>query len=256
MDPTFGEDLWRVWGGDGVDAAGPVPAGGDLEGLLVDDDDLVVAPRCTNSAEGAAPPSAPSLEGLALPPPISFAEERPRYDWRESLNLIAGGRQVSLPRVYELMTLVASAEGPPELLERLCVRPTASPFPAMAPGVDDAYYFVVGGKRSAAERAAAKGGGGGGGGGDDVVMVSVSFQSVLNSEVWWATPARGVASRPMSRTSRGGRGDVHGYKGRLYTMVTGDPAKGCAKRVRQGAAVVRAERRDVKSDANFPVGLV
>ena len=50
------------------------------------------------------------------------------------------------------------------------------------------------------------------------------FQSVLNSEVWWASPSRGVASRPMSRTSRSQGVDTrqrHGYKGRLYTFVTG-----------------------------------
>lgn len=58
--------------------------------------------------------------------------------------------------------------------------------------------------------------------------VTVSFQSIVNSEVWWcpASPGEGVASRPMSRTRRERGADKkseHGYRGRMYTLIQRAP---------------------------------
>mmetsp|Transcript_13174 Transcript_13174/g.52785 ORF Transcript_13174/g.52785 Transcript_13174/m.52785 type:complete len:1019 (-) Transcript_13174:549-3605(-) len=60
--------------------------------------------------------------------------------------------------------------------------------------------------------------------------IAVSFQSVVNSDVWWLDPSdeagEGVAARPMSRTAqrRGeSRKTDHGYRGRMYTLVVKAP---------------------------------
>ena len=54
--------------------------------------------------------------------------------------------------------------------------------------------------------------------------ISVAFQSPLNGECWWCPDdsGRGVVGRPMSRRVRtgDGAGQVHGYRGRQYTLVT------------------------------------
>lgn len=57
--------------------------------------------------------------------------------------------------------------------------------------------------------------------------IPVSFQSIQNSEVWWAPGRRvGVAARPMSRSPahmpprpKGSKAE-HGHRGRMYTLVT------------------------------------
>lgn len=68
----------------------------------------------------------------------------------------------------------------------------------------------------------------------DKTSIPVSFQSILNSELWWS-PKRlgeGVASRPMSRvrahrdTKTARNQDDHGYRGRMcvaFRFVSGVP---------------------------------
>lgn len=113
--------------------------------------------------------------------------------------------------------------------------------------------------------------------------IPVSFQSILNSDVWWsasdAFPGEGVASRPMSRSTRGnpraGRcsdtssseGDLgsdpgssggqkqsthsHGFRGRMYTLVARAPgaptveARNKRQRINKADATVRSTTRYV-----------
>ena len=104
------------------------------------------------------------------------------------------------------------------LSSRLLARPTASP---LTPEVAQSY--VVCRRLCDASSALPKGS-----------EIPVSFQSVLNSEVWWSNENEGLASRPMSRISRPSiRGassnkssdseesakSLHGFRGRIYTLV-------------------------------------
>lgn len=59
---------------------------------------------------------------------------------------------------------------------------------------------------------------------DDDQGIHVTFQSVVNADVWWSNDgtSRGVVARPMSRSTPGRRGAqqaVHGYKGRAHQSL-------------------------------------
>lgn len=106
------------------------------------------------------------------------------------------------------------------------------------------------------------------GGGADAI--AVSFQSILNSDVWWSPqkPNEGVASRPMSRTTRcaarttkvgcetsdssecgsdGGKPQSHGYRGRMYTLVGRAPGS---------SSEPRTKRQRGRGDGKFKVKYV
>ena len=120
----------------------------------------------------------------------------------------------------------------PRVMGKLAVRPTASP---LIP--ESAMSYVVC-RRLCDARTKVE---------SKEESIPVSFQSILNSEVWWGTDDKftgeGVASRPMSRCTRSGMRSgsnrhsdsedssqdgqrqrkeqtaVHGFRGRMYTLV-------------------------------------
>lgn len=75
--------------------------------------------------------------------------------------------------------------------------------------------------------------------------IAVTFQSVKNAEVHWVGTL-GVASRPMSRCrARSAPGDraSHGYRGRMYTLVTRVESRAVAV---ENASIVHAWKEDVE----------
>ena len=75
----------------------------------------------------------PLLAAAPSPPPP------PRMPWEDTVSQLNDGRHVSLPRIYELLELLASPDRPPALLHRLTVRVTASPFPPLGERNHDCY---------------------------------------------------------------------------------------------------------------------
>lgn len=72
----------------------------------------------------------------------------------------------------------------------------------------------------------------------------MAFQSPVNGEVWWDPEEdgkRGVCARPMARRYRSGAslGQVHGYRGKQYTLVARDRKGKPATRHAPGVALVQ-----------------
>lgn len=153
------------------------------------------------------------------------------------------GEPLALPVVFELLLALRAED--PATLDALPRRASASP---LAPGAALAYVVCRRLCRPCDVDAAAAAGEGRG--------ISVTFQSILNSEIWWA-PAGGlgVAARPMGRsarawveagenggTARTSRSTPHGYRGRLYSLVArSDEPMPARKRSRRGEVETRVK---------------
>lgn len=158
-----------------------------------------------------------------------------------SIEALAKSEPLDMERAFELLQCLRNNDG--RILGRLPVRATASP---LTPAQCTSYVVC---RRLCDANASAP----------DGESIAVSFQSILNSEVWWSPSDKyrneGVASRPMSRCTRPGargtsksasdnssnEGDSadgrqlsHGFRGRMYTLVARAPgaAPGRTKRAR------------------------
>lgn len=143
----------------------------------------------------------------------------------ESFELLNRSEPLELPRAFELLQSFRCNDS--RALGRLAVRSTGSP---LVPSKGTSYVVC---RRLCDATSTIS---------PDTEAIPVSFQSILNSDVWWSAsrPGEGVASRPMSRGTRApaksGRDDVastssseerqsqtHGYRGRMYTLVARTP---------------------------------
>ena len=134
---------------------------------------------------------------------------------------IGAGEIVAMPLVHRLLRSVAA--GVAQRPDALSVRASASPFTPFD-GTHCSYlvsrsvFSALQKEREPAEDEdanAVKGA---------APSVSVAFQSALNGEQWWSPedPSVGIVARPMARRARtgSGAGQLHGYRGRQYTLVT------------------------------------
>jgi len=164
--------------------------------------------------------------GLGVSSPSGRGQEAGSLE--TTVEALSRSEPLEMERAFELLQSFRSNDG--RVLGRLPVRATASP---LVPSACTSYVVC---KRlcDVSSSVAVEG----------VESIPVSFQSILNSDVWWSPHPRhaneGVASRPMSRSTRGGpRGkspDIasssssedaepksHGYRGRMYTLVARPP---------------------------------
>lgn len=202
---------------------------------------LVSTPPGVRDPVQVQPPTRPSdgyVQSTTKQDPSGFNNEA----IEEAIVGLTQSEPLELSLAFELLQSFRSND--PRALGRLPVRSTASP---LTPSACMSYVVC---KRlcdasSTVSAELAKG--------ED--SIPVSFQSILNSDVWWsaseAYPGEGVASRPMSRSTRcnprAGRcsdtssseGDLgsdpgssggqkqathsHGYRGRMYTLVARAP---------------------------------
>lgn len=140
-----------------------------------------------------------------------------------AIQTLKAGEPLSLPQAFDL--LHQAQLGDMRIFGQMPVRATASPF---IPSLGSAY--IVSRRLCRDEQSS----------GVEIQhqqeAISVTFQSVLNSERWWSKDVLGfgVAARPMGRNVRtwkknkesSGRAatspeerETHGYRGRLYTLV-------------------------------------
>ena len=146
----------------------------------------------------AQPPRPPPLEQTA-------SEQAAEAD---AVRRLQRGEVATLEGVYAVLRRLSRSEQEP-FPASVSVRPRASPFAAFASDHD---AFFVSRERAPPVT-----------GPPQTNTVSVAFQSPLNGECWWdpLSPANGVCARPMARRYRSGEsaGQVHGYRGRQYTLV-------------------------------------
>lgn len=164
----------------------------------------------------------------------------------EAINTLKVGEPLSLPQAFDL--LHQAQLGDMRIFGQMPVRATASPF---IPSLGSAY--IVSRRLCRDDQSSSS---------VDpqhqAEAISVTFQSILNSEVWWSKDVLGfgVAARPMGRNVRtwkkpprdrppeGGaasptepqRSETHGYRGRLYTLVARKTELPNAVRARAEAA--------------------
>jgi hypothetical protein len=122
------------------------------------------------------------------------------------------GEVATMEGVYALLTRLSRSDQE-SFPASVSVQPKASPFAAFDQNHDA--YLVSRRLRADDSRTCRRG--------PEVNTVSVTFQSLLNGECWWdpQNPSSGVSARPMVQKSRSGEsaGQVHGYRGRQYTLV-------------------------------------
>lgn len=149
----------------------------------------------------------------------------------DAIQTLKAGEPLSLPQAFDL--LQQAQLGDMRIFGQIPVRATASPF---IPSLGSAYIVcrrLCREDQTSASLDAQQ----------QQEAISVTFQSVLNSEVWWSkdVPGLGIAARPMGRNIRtwkkskdkdakadtGIERETHGYRGRLYTLVAkkSDPAE-------------------------------
>lgn len=149
----------------------------------------------------------------------------------DAIQTLKAGEPLSLPQAFDLLQQAQLDDM--RILSQIPVRATASPF---IPSLGSAYIVcrrLCRDDQTSASLDAQQ----------QQEAISVTFQSVLNSEVWWSkdVPGLGVAARPMGRNIRtwkkskdkdakadaGIERETHGYRGRLYTLVAkkSDPAE-------------------------------
>ena len=152
-------------------------------------------------AVAAAQPSNPP------PPPLEQTAEAAAAE-ADAVRRLQQGEVATLEGVYAVLRRLSRSDQEP-FPPSVSVRPRASPFAAFAQDHD---AFFVSRERAPPVT-----------GPPQTNTVSVAFQSPLNGECWWdpLSPANGVCARPMARRYRSGEsaGQVHGYRGRQYTLV-------------------------------------
>jgi len=155
---------------------------------------------------------ADSFEAVAAaqpprPPPIEQTAEAAAAE-ADAVGRLQRGEVATLEGVYAVLRRLSRSDQEP-FPPSVSVRPRASPFAAFASDHD---AFFVSRERAPPIT-----------GPPQTNTVSVAFQSPLNGECWWdpLSPANGVCARPMARRYRSGEnaGQVHGYRGRQYTLV-------------------------------------
>ena len=141
------------------------------------------------------------------PPPIEQTTEAAAAE-ADAVRRLQRGEVATLEGVYAVLRRLSRSDQEP-FPPSVSVRPRASPFAAFASDHD---AFFVSRERAPPVT-----------GPPQTNTVSVAFQSPLNGECWWdpLSPANGVCARPMARRYRSGEsaGQVHGYRGRQYTLV-------------------------------------
>lgn len=163
----------------------------------------------------------------------------------EAIKILKKGDPLSLPQAFDL--LHQAQLGDMRIFGQMPVRATASPF---IPSLGSAY--IVSRRLCRDDQSSS-----GVDAQHQAEAISVTFQSILNSEVWWSRDVLGfgVAARPMGRNIRtwkksrerhpeGGaasptelqRSEAHGYRGRLYTLVARKTELPNAVRARAEAA--------------------
>ena len=152
-------------------------------------------------AVAAAQPSNPP------PPPLEQTASEQAAE-ADAVRRLQAGEVATLEGVYAVLRRLSRSDQEP-FPPSVSVRPRASPFAAFASDHD---AFFVSRERAPPVT-----------GPPQTNTVSVAFQSPLNGECWWdpQNPANGVCARPMARRYRSGEsaGQVHGYRGRQYTLV-------------------------------------
>ena len=152
-------------------------------------------------AVAAAQPSNPP------PPPLEQTASEQAAE-ADAVRRLQQGEVATLEGVYAVLRRLSRSDQE-RFPASVSVRPRASPFAAFASDHDA--FFV---SRERAPPVV---------GPPNTNTVSVAFQSPLNGECWWdpLSPANGVCARPMARRYRSGEsaGQVHGYRGRQYTLV-------------------------------------
>jgi len=167
------------------------------------------------------------LAQLSGPPPPQPALAQPQLgtmmtgqELEAAMSTLKRGEMLSLPLAFDV--LYQAQLGDMRIFTLLPVRSTASPF---LPALGSAYAVNRKLGRDDQPPETEEG---------PPEAISVTFQSVLNSEVWWShdVPGLGVAARPMGRNVRTFKkskadepaaarqqAESHGYRGRLYTLV-------------------------------------
>ena len=137
-----------------------------------------------------------------------FIQKKEAAAEADAVRRLQRGEVATLEGVYAVLRRLSRSDQEP-FPPSVSVRPRASPFAAFASDHD---AFFVSRERAPPVT-----------GPPQTNTVSVAFQSPLNGECWWdpLSPANGVCARPMARRYRSGEsaGQVHGYRGRQYTLV-------------------------------------